>query len=1177
MSERSDLTRWNRSGLNRFRYIDGNAVEYLEILRQQLHDKFADAEGLCDWLMPTQKTPVNEIEIDDETLIQREERLGRVQTRILESYHQERRDWAWEISRSFARSCHILTEYADAYANEGFLGTTTQWEHVRRLVEMLDYHPAPPASAYTPLVFMAKENKSGLVSRGFQVKNSPPSGGARVVFETLHDLYIDSALNGLRPKGWNQSEAPALPSDSSGDNGAAVEAQYSDVALGPVINIEGIGEVWSVELDDLADATGFKIKDFLKLNLDDAAELSIGEVRLREFKARATVISLFELEPGWSDVTEWLLPRIASTSPELLSEATGKTLDAVTALQLRIELIGAYLDDAVYRKSKLRDLQSPAPTGDEPDGVSTFWQAGSKPQVESGQVAMIYNRTEDKAEAATIAAVDETTGIIDLLPSPAQFSWAAWSKGAAQLNVAPRWKREVWLNGNNVIRTEQAHGLSEGAYISWKQASVWKFAEVLEVDKRHLRLDIKENLPEDGSLLYEAHPLESEVMATSLEAIGLVSGDEPNVEPVVLEELPESIFTMLDPDPSDLSLPPLMPPGSLSFGSFLFPTPMLPMDLVKAAVDMMLNLGVMVIPSTGEIVFKSIPDPGDLPSVDGLFDLLDGKVLWRPDLTTELLQKAALTEMLEVPGDSPTPMFQNILDNLEEKGPLIAVKKEPVVKATVVEMAPRFMVDGSPDKVTTGGWIVGRFTDGLRALKVRTIAETTNQDKSEQFSIGFQYLLGNEGELQQLYTDFRGELAAQGAEINETPIDPEAIELETVPDSLKVGQEILLAGEGEEPVAATIQSIDGDSITTDPTPDGFTKGNLIIYGNVVTVGHGEAKPAKILGSGDATKSNQAFILEVEQLAFTADATKSAGVTAAIDVEIAGRIWQQVSSLKDSGPGDHHYVIRMTEQGFVKVIFGDGEYGRRLPSAKNNIRVRYRVGSGTEGNVAAASLEKPVNPHPLVDTLSQPVMTAGGGDMENLASLRENAPPTLLALERAVSLSDFAHLAAAQSSVWQAKAYNKTHQAGRKQHVCVVIVPASGAESTAINTSIQTYLQNHALPDVSVVVEGFLSQYASFSITIKVKTDEFIPSAVENLVASALAAHFNLENRKLGQSLYVSEVYKIVEAIEGVENSICILDGDSSLQLVSADDQRSLVYLDLENGSMLEVRAEAYQP
>ena len=40
MSERKDLTRWNRAGLTRFQYVNGNAATFLEAVRRELADRF---------------------------------------------------------------------------------------------------------------------------------------------------------------------------------------------------------------------------------------------------------------------------------------------------------------------------------------------------------------------------------------------------------------------------------------------------------------------------------------------------------------------------------------------------------------------------------------------------------------------------------------------------------------------------------------------------------------------------------------------------------------------------------------------------------------------------------------------------------------------------------------------------------------------------------------------------------------------------------------------------------------------------------------------------------------------------------------------------------------------------------------------------------------------------------
>jgi hypothetical protein len=140
MSNR-DLTRWNRAGLSRFRYVDGNAVTFLEELRQALIDRFSDPDAKrLQWrdLVPKREGDSDNgwKRLEDERNRLQQEFPRESLNRLLAQYHDDRRDWAWEIGRVLARSSHVLTEYIDAYANEGFLGTATQWDNVRRLVEM---------------------------------------------------------------------------------------------------------------------------------------------------------------------------------------------------------------------------------------------------------------------------------------------------------------------------------------------------------------------------------------------------------------------------------------------------------------------------------------------------------------------------------------------------------------------------------------------------------------------------------------------------------------------------------------------------------------------------------------------------------------------------------------------------------------------------------------------------------------------------------------------------------------------------------------------------------------------------------------------------------------------------------------------------------------------------------
>lgn len=196
-------------------------------------------------------------------------------------------------------------------------------------------------------------------------------------------------------------------------------------------------------------------------------------------------------------------------------------------------------------------------------------------------------------------------------------------------------------------------------------------------------------------------------------------------------------------------------------------------------------------------------------------------------------------------------------------------------------------------------------------------------------------------------------------------------------------------------------------------------------------------------------------------------------------------------------------------------------------------------------------------------------------MEDQSSLRENAPPTLLALKRAVSLSDFSHLAAAQSSIWQARAYSELLHGGRLAQVTVIVVPAGGVFSVDIKNELQAYLQKQSLPGVKVSVEPYQPQTVNLKVTIRIDSAAFIPQDIAAAVEAELIRHFALQNRGLGEPLYLSEVYKVVENIEGVENSICVLNMDA--RVVRAADRSSVVHLDIDAGSSLTITTEEYRP
>jgi len=225
-----------------------------------------------------------------------------------------------------------------------------------------------------------------------------------------------------------------------------------------------------------------------------------------------------------------------------------------------------------------------------------------------------------------------------------------------------------------------------------------------------------------------------------------------------------------------------------------------------------------------------------------------------------------------------------------------------------------------------------------------------------------------------------------------------------------------------------------------------------------------------------------------------------------------------------------------------------------------VRVSFRVGAGLAGNLPPGSLTKPARPNPRVDAVSQPLDATGGNDREDVASLKTQAPKSVLTLERAVSLADFGALAARQSSVWQARAFALPTGGGRHASLEVVVVPAGGGALGSLAADLQSFLAAHALPGVDVRVRPYQPRPFDLDVEIEVKSDERDRDEVRKNVEAALLANFGLRRRALGAALYASEVYAVVEAVPGVESSVVVLDGRAAVRLLAAAD-RAVLFLD----------------
>jgi hypothetical protein len=992
-----DLTRWNRAGLSRLRYVDGNAAVYFDLLREALRERF----GLEAW--PRDKPP--KVETDE-----------RRRTRRAKQYVAARGDWGEELARTLARASHILTEYLDAYANESTLRTATQWDHLRRLVEMLDYHPAPPASAATPLVLMAKKDKRGRLAKGFAVKYAPLGGGAPVVFETLADLELDERLNELRLAGHDRSPEPVT---------------------GATLRLE-----------------------------ERVAGLRLGDPVVLE-----------------NEVSGYVTVRLIAGLREE---------DGATTLLLDVPVDGTAGERAPGRPGSVPDSggERGPRTGVRPGGGVP--DSGDRAPGRPG--ATLFRRGE------LLVHIKPVDRLAPLAPARPEVSGV-----------------------NTLLLADEPHGLSVDQIAFVSDGTNSSYLGVAVIDGRQLQFD-----KPLGTL-----QLDQTYVSRAREA-AVVHYDGRLLADISAGQHALSVA------------------GDLS--ALQATTPLAVAD------------------ASGQLELLTIIDaryygPSEGNSLSGL---------------TVLRFAASL---------SKTPV------KLYLPPPAQEWKADPFLHDPQGAQLPPVVTTSLPKETSAGDFVVVAGRGRLGWGRLDNVAVDPEAGRAElavsQWNVGAGrpfYLTET-----RVYGRFAKRLRVRGWDRNHTPL-PDASTPARLPipaprsELLVIGRRLWLEqkrddGTFEGGREATVTGLDAAAVLVDPPladGEGFTVGNTVVRGNVVNAGHGERQNERILGSGDASALKQFFVLAEAGASFVADPTMPAGVRADIDVVVDERTWQQVGTLNDSEPGDAHYAVRMTEQGFLRIEFGDGEHGRRLPTGANNVRVRHRLGSGLAGNLPARSLEKPARPSPLVDKLRQPVAASGGGDMEGAAALRRQAPASLLTLERAVSADDYAHLAAAHAAVWRARAF-RMQSALRRPRIEVVVVPAGGGElDERLVAALESFLAANSLPGVDVTVSGFVGVRLHLEVRLRVVSAEYDPKEVKAQALARLAEAFALRNRDLGANLYVSDVYAVVENIAGVRNSSCTLAAERGRggaapagQRIDAD-PREVVFLDAaERPGSLRVEVEEF--
>lgn len=282
------------------------------------------------------------------------------------------------------------------------------------------------------------------------------------------------------------------------------------------------------------------------------------------------------------------------------------------------------------------------------------------------------------------------------------------------------------------------------------------------------------------------------------------------------------------------------------------------------------------------------------------------------------------------------------------------------------------------------------------------------------------------------------------------------------------------------------------------------------------------------------------------------------INKSISVSISGINYQNVQYLIDYQGYDPVFSTYTNANGETFINFGDNISGR-IPPNNATIYVTYRIGGGAEGNVAANTIKYILtNAAPGLSVNNQYVSpsatgaASGGADAESTDSIRINAPLSVRALNRAVSLADYASLVIQVSGVAKATAIADVYSS-----VTVYFAPYGDkgvqidgvTPSTIFNnlsTTVRQYLIDKIPANTTVTLQP--PKYVDVNVTASITV---LPQYRQALVSSAVKAIINellqFDNVAFGDRLTVQDFYTAISSVPGVAytniTKICRDDSD----------------------------------
>ena len=329
---------------------------------------------------------------------------------------------------------------------------------------------------------------------------------------------------------------------------------------------------------------------------------------------------------------------------------------------------------------------------------------------------------------------------------------------------------------------------------------------------------------------------------------------------------------------------------------------------------------------------------------------------------------------------------------------------------------------------------------------------------------------------------------------------------------------------------------------------------VTIYANVVKATHGQTQ-GEVLGNGDASQPFQKFALHQFPLTYLPVPTPS-GAESTLVFRVNEIKWREAESLFVLGSSDRDYITRTDDSGKTSVITGNGEHGLRVPSGTGNVKAIYRSGAGKAGNVEAQQISQMATQPLGVKSVINPLRASGGADADTRDQARRNIPIGVTALDRLVSIADYADFARKFAGIGKASARRLTD--GRR---IIVHLTIAGKDDVPIDQNSDLYAALvqavAAAGDPHQPVQIVLRRLRVLVISagVKIKPD-YVWESVAAKLRGALLDLYSFDRRELGQPAFLSEAVSTMQAVPGVR-FVDVQKFDSVSESVTAEQLTTL--------------------